>query len=109
VGYLGATHGSELTSVFGTSMSFTAQTQAASDLIERYWTNFAKSGDPNDPGDLAWPVLTADSNVRINFAADMPTIATDFRKDECTFWQAVYDVQFNGGGNSSPIVTPVRH
>src|SRR5262249_5684068 len=47
--FLGATHGSELTSVFGTSPVFAANAQAkgASDLIQRYWTNFAKTGNPN--------------------------------------------------------------
>lgn len=92
---LGATHGSEITSVFGTSPTFAADpaAKAASDLIQRYWTRFAKSGDPNGDSDLKWPAFTAAANVRINFALQ-PTIVTDFRAAECAFWQAGYDLQF---------------
>jgi len=93
VGDLGATHGSELTSVFGTSPSFTPAAKAASELIQRYWTRFAKTGDPNGGDDLEWPALTSDSNVRINLALE-PSVVTDFRAAECAFWRAGYDRQF---------------
>jgi carboxylesterase type B len=93
--YLGATHGSELTSVFGTSPAFAidASTKAASDLIQRYWTNFAKTGDPNGGSDLAWPKQAAGQNVRINLALQ-PTIVADFRETECQFWRGGYTTQF---------------
>jgi para-nitrobenzyl esterase len=93
--YLGASHGSELTSVFGTSPLFSVDTQgkAASDLIQRYWTNFARAGDPNGGADLQWPAFTASANVRINFALQ-PTIVNDFRAAQCAFWQASYAAQF---------------
>jgi len=92
---LGASHGSEITSVFGTSPTFSSDPagKAASDLIQRYWTSFAKAGDPNGSSDLKWPAFGA-QNVRINFAASGPTIVTDFRASECAFWQAGYAKQF---------------
>jgi para-nitrobenzyl esterase len=93
--YLGATHGSELTSVFGTSPTFAtdAPARAASELIQRYWTNFAKTGDPNGGSDLAWPKQAAGQNVRINLALQ-PTIVNNFREAECQFWLAGYTTQF---------------
>jgi para-nitrobenzyl esterase len=93
--YLGATHGSELTSVFGTSPTFAsdAPAKAASDLIQRYWTNFARTGDPNAGSDPVWPRLTDAQNTRINLALQA-TVANDFRRDECDFWRAGYALQF---------------
>jgi para-nitrobenzyl esterase len=93
--HLGATHGSELTSVFGTSPTFAADAQAkgASDLIQRYWTNFAKTGDPNGGADLKWPAFTESMNVRMNLAFQ-PSVVTNFRADKCAFWQVGYAMQF---------------
>jgi para-nitrobenzyl esterase len=92
---LGATHGSELTSVFGTSPTFGADPagKAVSDLMQRYWTNFARTGDPNAAPDLKWPGFTESVNMRINFALQ-PTIVNNFRAMECAFWQAGYAMQF---------------
>jgi para-nitrobenzyl esterase len=93
--YLGATHGSELTSVFGTSPTFSSDAagKAVSDLMQRYWTNFAKTGDPNAGSDPKWPAFTAAANVRLNFALT-PSVVTDFRAAKCQFWQAGYAAQF---------------
>jgi para-nitrobenzyl esterase len=93
---LGATHGSELTSVFGTSPTFAADpgAKAVSDLMQRYWTNFARTGNPNAGADLAWPAFTKSQNTRINFALQ-PSIVTNFRAAECAFWRTAYDAQFN--------------
>jgi para-nitrobenzyl esterase len=91
---LGATHGSELTSVFGTSTTFTADTKAVSDLMQRYWTHFARTGDPNGGSDPQWPAFTETANTRINFGVS-PAIITDFRANECAFWQSIYDAQFS--------------
>ena len=56
---LGAFHGSEIDSVFGTLRDRTAGMATAeeitlSDAMLGYWSRFAKSGDPNG-GDVAWP------------------------------------------------------
>jgi para-nitrobenzyl esterase len=92
---LGATHGSELTSVFGTSPTFSTDpgAKAVSDLMQRYWTNFARTGNPNAGADLNWPALTEAQNVRINFGLT-PSIVNDFRATECAFWRMGYDAQF---------------
>jgi para-nitrobenzyl esterase len=94
--FLGATHGAELTSVFGTSplLAADAQAKAASDLMQRYWTNVAKDGDPNAGSDPDWPQLTPTTNVRMNFALAQASVKTNFRADECAFWRAGYELQF---------------
>ena len=92
---LGATHGSELTFVFGTSPLFAADPagKAASDLMQRYWTNFARTGNPNAGADPNWPAFTESANVRINFGLT-PSIVNDFRAPECMFWDTTYALQF---------------
>jgi len=93
---LGATHGSELTSVFGTSPTFAIDpgAKAVSDLVQRYWTNFARTGDPNAGTDPDWPQFTETANIRINVALQASSTVRDFRADECAFWRAGYDAQF---------------
>jgi len=40
---------------------------AVSDLMSAYWTNFAKTGNPNGAGLPEWPAFTASSQRVISF------------------------------------------
>lgn len=54
----GAYHGAEIPYVFGTTptwMPADPADRALSDMVMRYWINFAAKGDPNGPGLPAWP------------------------------------------------------
>lgn len=60
----GANHAAEIGFVFrnltaGRRGAPTAPETALSDLMSSYWTNFAKTGNPNGPGLPAWPAFTA--------------------------------------------------
>ena len=56
---MGASHAAELRYVFGTipPQTSTDIDRRLSEAMIRYWTGFAKSGDPNQPGLVEWPAF----------------------------------------------------
>lgn len=71
----GAGHASEIQYVFnnirgrnGTAVP--AKDSAVANLMNTYWTNFAKTGNPNGGGLPAWPVYSAATGELIEFKAD---------------------------------------
>jgi para-nitrobenzyl esterase len=70
----GASHGAEMSYVFGNLGGFggapTAADVALSDLMSTCWVNFATTGDPNGPGLPNWPVFTATAQNVMFFDGD---------------------------------------
>jgi para-nitrobenzyl esterase len=67
-------HSSELPYVFGNLWSTGSQggnyqeaDRKLSDAVQSYWTNFARTGDPNGPGVPRWPRFTAQSRDYMEF------------------------------------------
>ena len=66
----GSSHASELPYVFGNvdvpTVGGSKPDKATSDQMMTYWTNFAKTGDPNGAGAPEWPKFTLkDQQVRV--------------------------------------------
>jgi para-nitrobenzyl esterase len=79
---LGAFHSLELPYVFNAMhdrdwrwLPFAAADDKLASLIETYWTNFAKSGDPNSPGAPHWPGWERGSDNYLEFARNGAPVA----------------------------------
>ena len=71
----------ELPTPAGKALS--ADEQALSDTMVKYWTQFAKTGDPNVKGSPNWPAYTAtnDSMLTLDTPAASVQLTTGFKAD----------------------------
>jgi len=82
---LGVYHGLEFNYVFGhldPSLGYTDQDQALSGIMMSYWTNFARTGDPNGKGLVAWPVYDSSTDQNLEFG-DAVRVNSNLLKPEC--------------------------
>ena len=84
---LGAGHGLELPYVFGTMTGLQSLLeQDFSSHVRTYWTNFAKTANPNS-GDLtAWPTAKAGAYLDLDLTSQP---AKDFHAQNCAFWETL--------------------
>lgn len=82
----GAFHGAELAFVFGPTASATAAEANLSAQMQRQWTRFASSGDPNGGADPNWPRRLPTDDVAIEFDDVARGLIQDYRKPYCDFW-----------------------
>ena len=88
---VGATHGAEVAYVFGNLFNNPGANSAAADreissAIQQYWTNFAKTGDPNGPGLPRWPKFDAASRGYIEFTDSGPAAREGLRRTYCDLY-----------------------
>ncbi|XP_033628463.1 liver carboxylesterase 4-like [Asterias rubens] len=94
-------HSEEISYLFGLPFNgsglgslFTDDERALSDRVIKYWSNFAKSGDPNvDPDQTAssddgltfWPQY-GDSETYLLIGSTDSTVGEGYRRDKVSFW-----------------------
>jgi para-nitrobenzyl esterase len=90
----GAAHASELQYLFhlnesGFPGALTPQQQRLSAAMQRYWTNFARSGSPSAPGAPPWPQFSGGGQRMISLVPPVPRVETGFAAEhQCAFWAA---------------------
>ncbi len=73
---LGSFHGLEIMYVFGTldeveMKGLTGEDRSLCEAMMSYWTNFARTGDPNGPGLEEWPVFRSESADYLELGLDI--------------------------------------
>jgi para-nitrobenzyl esterase len=83
----GATHGAEVRYVFGNlGTNYAAADREISVAIQQYWTNFAKTGDPNGAGLPRWPKYDAAAGGYIEFTDNGPLAREGLRRPFCDIY-----------------------
>jgi para-nitrobenzyl esterase len=81
----GAYHSAEIEFVFGMlpskKLPWTPEDMKLSDLMSTYWSNFAKTGDPNGDGLPKWPAYSADGQYQVMHLSGNPAAAPDGHRE----------------------------
>jgi len=83
----GAPHGSELAMLFGHVED--AAALEVGRTMRAYWTNFARTGDPNGPGLPEWPVYDGEADEWLVIGEEAE-VQTNVVKDKLDFLEALY-------------------
>jgi para-nitrobenzyl esterase len=94
---LGAVHGAEVPFVFGLvgrailspangKAPYTAVDQDISAALQQYWTNFAKTGNPNGGGVPQWPRFDSTARGYIEFTDSGPVAREGLRRPFCDLY-----------------------
>jgi para-nitrobenzyl esterase len=84
----GAVHSGELRYVFGVFPPGTAAEpeRKISDGMQTYWTNFARTGDPNGAGLPVWPRFDSKARGYLEFTDAGPVAKQNLRGAFCQLW-----------------------
>jgi para-nitrobenzyl esterase len=85
----GAVHSWELQFVFGNLRPEASQPadRKLSDQVLEYWTNFARTGNPNGGSLPDWPKHDPKAAAYIDFSADGPTALEGLRQGACAMFE----------------------
>lgn len=88
----GAYHSAEIEFVFqalaSKKLPWRPEDEQTSDLMSSYWTNFAKTGDPNGPGLPHWPEYSSRDHYEVMHLSASPHPAPDEHRARYEFLDA---------------------
>jgi para-nitrobenzyl esterase len=92
---MGAFHSDDIEYVFSTldsrpEMKIRPEDRALSELMQQYWVNFARTGDPNGPSLPKWPTYNAAGNWQVMHLDATPQAEPDKLRERDLFLQKVW-------------------
>ena len=91
---LGSFHAAEFPFIFNRSMPLVAiqpSEQPLVNLMQGYWTRFARSGNANDEAAVFWPKYTPWSQQSLDIHLPEPSVTEAHRDAQCDFWDGLVD------------------
>jgi para-nitrobenzyl esterase len=93
---MGAFHSAEIEYVFGTlewriPTLWRSEDRALSELMRKYWTNFARSGNPNRPGLPNWPAYKPPSDAQVMYLNAQSKAEKDAQRERYLFLQDIWE------------------
>ena len=87
---MGTFHSDDIEYVFGTldsrpDMKVRPEDRQTSDYIQQYWTNFARTGNPNAPGLPQWPTYNSEGHWQVMHLDRTPAASPDTRRGRYLF------------------------
>lgn len=67
-------------------MTVTAADTTLSDMMQRYWVNFVKTGEPNGPGPRTWPGFREPERSYVQLTAAGVTVKQGLRRPQCDIY-----------------------